>query len=164
MGQLFTRELVTVDCCQCGLTFGVPEAWNRARHAKGDTFHCPNGHPLCFGKTTADELREKLASEKANADWWRGRADSADKRADHERSVANGYKGALTKVKKRVGNGVCPCCTRTFKDLARHMATQHPTFKASAGDAPSAPAGDGKTAGQSQAAPPAPVSTPQRDR
>lgn len=27
-----------------------------------------------------------------------------------------------------VGAGVCPCCNRTFKNLARHMAGQHPGF------------------------------------
>ena len=37
-------------------------------------------------------------------------------------------KGQLTKVKKRVGNGVCPCCTRSFTDLARHMESKHPAY------------------------------------
>jgi chemotaxis response regulator CheB len=34
----------------------------------------------------------------------------------------------LTKTKKRVANGVCPCCNRTFKQLARHMKAKHPEF------------------------------------
>ena len=33
---------------------------------------------------------------------------------------------ALTRVKNRVSRGVCPNCNRTFKDLARHMASKHP--------------------------------------
>ena len=37
-------------------------------------------------------------------------------------------KGELTKMKKRVGNGVCPCCNRQFVNLQRHMATQHPGY------------------------------------
>ena len=27
-------------------------------------------------------------------------------------------------------NGVCPCCTRTFPNLAAHMKTKHPDFGA----------------------------------
>jgi hypothetical protein len=27
-----------------------------------------------------------------------------------------------------VKHGVCPCCKRTFENLARHMKGQHPTF------------------------------------
>ena len=37
-------------------------------------------------------------------------------------------KGQVTRIKKRVANGVCPCCNRTFKDLAAHMSTQHPDY------------------------------------
>jgi hypothetical protein len=35
----------------------------------------------------------------------------------------------MTRIKKRVAAGVCPCCNRSFKDLARHMAGQHPDYK-----------------------------------
>ena len=47
-----------------------------------------------------------------------------------ERSAA-AYKGHLTRVKRRVGNGVCPCCNRTFKNLADHMTTKHPDYAGS---------------------------------
>lgn len=29
----------------------------------------------------------------------------------------------------RANHGVCPCCKRTFSQLARHMKTKHPDFK-----------------------------------
>jgi hypothetical protein len=41
-------------------------------------------------------------------------------------------RGQTTKARnqlERVGNGVCPCCTRSFTNLRRHMATKHPGFK-----------------------------------
>jgi hypothetical protein len=44
------------------------------------------------------------------------------------RKSRDGIKGALIKQKKRVGNGACPCCKRTFSALARHIKTQHPDF------------------------------------
>jgi len=37
-------------------------------------------------------------------------------------------KGQLTKTKRRVANGVCPCCNRTFADLSAHMHGQHPEY------------------------------------
>lgn len=37
----------------------------------------------------------------------------------------------LTKTRKRIANGVCPCCHRTFQNLARHMAGQHPAYEES---------------------------------
>jgi hypothetical protein len=40
----------------------------------------------------------------------------------------------VTKIKNRVGHGVCPCCTRSFQNLARHMASEHPTFAAEAAE------------------------------
>lgn len=43
-------------------------------------------------------------------------------------------KGVVTKFRRRVGNGVCPCCTRTFTNLSRHMTTNHPDFKAEAAE------------------------------
>jgi hypothetical protein len=48
--------------------------------------------------------------------------------AERERRRANGYKGHATRITKRAKAGVCPCCNRTFKQLAAHMASQHPTF------------------------------------
>jgi hypothetical protein len=34
---------------------------------------------------------------------------------------------AKQKLEARVHAGVCPHCHRSFKELARHMAAQHPT-------------------------------------
>jgi hypothetical protein len=28
----------------------------------------------------------------------------------------------------RIGNGVCPCCNRSFTNLRRHMTTKHPEY------------------------------------
>lgn len=123
-------------CPTCGVTYAVPERLVEDRRERGGSWYCPNGHTLSFTETEADRLRKeakrlerKLADEKGNAEWWRKRADSERKETEHARAQANGYKGALTKVKKRVGNGVCPCCNRSFADLSRHMETKHPTFK-----------------------------------
>ena len=59
---------------------------------------------------------------------WRTSAVKEESAPQKERHRANGYKGHATRISKRVKNGVCICCNRTFADLARHMATKHPTF------------------------------------
>ena len=38
-------------------------------------------------------------------------------------------KGVVTRLKKRAIAGVCPCCNRTFQQLAAHMAHKHPDYK-----------------------------------
>lgn len=55
-------------------------------------------------------------------------------RADRDQVKASNraLKGVVTRTKKRVGNGVCPCCNRTFQQLARHMEAKHPEYADSA--------------------------------
>lgn len=129
-------ELQIRVCPTCGITYALPQRVVEDRRARGGSWYCPNGHALSFHETDADRLRKdaqqlekKLAEEKTNSEWWRQRAADGRKEAEHQEARANGYKGALTKVKKRAGNGVCPCCNRSFVDLGRHMGTKHPAFK-----------------------------------
>ena len=71
-------------------------------------------------KSVEEDLRRtesRLASEKAQR-----------KFAEHR---VRAEKGAKTKLKNRIANGVCPCCTRSFQNLQRHIETKHPEFKGS---------------------------------
>ncbi len=127
-------QFVTIDCCKCGVTFAVASTLEQSWRYTKAGFYCPNGHSQAFVESTADrikrEMEEKLAAAhreidaaRKDVEWARVRANNAEKRV----SVA---KGQITKLRKRVGNGVCPCCNRTFKQLAQHMAHKHPEFKA----------------------------------
>lgn len=117
-------------CPSCGVTYAAPERLFQNRKDQGGSWYCPNGHSLSFTKTTVTELNEKLANEKHNTEWWRQRATNADQRADTAERSRSALKGQLTKERRRVGNGVCPCCHRTFVQLQRHMQARHPDFKA----------------------------------
>lgn len=113
-------SFATIDCCTCGLTFAVPESFERALRDKHQGFHCPNGHPLVFNaKNEAEKLRDELAKEKQ-------RREMAEREAGMEARRAVTAEQELARVTKRVKNGVCPCCNRTFQNLARHMKTKHP--------------------------------------
>lgn len=41
---------------------------------------------------------------------------------------ASALKGVATRMRNRAAAGVCPCCNRTFSQLATHMKKQHPDF------------------------------------
>lgn len=94
------------------------------------TFYCTFGHPQVFaeGETEADKLRRERNRLKQNEAWYESRLKELREEAEHQRNRANGYKGHATRIMKRAKAGVCPCCNRTFKQLAQHMATQHPQF------------------------------------
>ena len=121
-GTLVTRT------CWCGIHYAVPSEFYemiQRQHRDGrtqSTIYCPIGHTWEFsGKGEAEILREKLAEEQ------RRRKAARDLLAAEERSHA-ATRGHLTRQKKRVAAGVCPCCSRTFQQLARHMASKHPDF------------------------------------
>lgn len=123
--------------CGCGARQAMSreaESIYRQNHA---TFHCVHGHPRHWpaGETEEDRIRrerDRLKQEIARLEeWskmWEATANDQRQRAEHERRRANGYKGRATRITKRAKAGVCPCCNRTFVNMARHMATKHPTF------------------------------------
>lgn len=121
----FPTELVTETCCACGLLFAMPTRFEQALRDSGDSFYCPAGHKQFYGSNT---LQKRLERAEQSAKWERARADSAKREAQRAEMSRRAYKGMLTKTKKRVAAGVCPCCNRTFQNLARHMAGQHPRW------------------------------------
>lgn len=132
---------LTVQCCiRCGVPFGFPTELDARLHITHENFYCPNGHPQRYtGPSEADRLTAELATTKRAAEVERLRLERQvrDARADealerqarkHFEHKARGMKGALTRVKKRIAAGRCPCCSHEFKDLERHMKNQHPKW------------------------------------
>lgn len=120
--------LVAETCPNCGVLFGMPATFEQNRRKTGESFYCPSGHSLSYGKGETAKLREELDRTKRQLDSSRTYARAvADQKEAAERSN-RALRGSNTKLRKRVAAGVCPCCQRTFQDLARHMAGQHPDF------------------------------------
>ncbi len=117
-----STTLETVDCCNCGVVFAMPAGLLNRFRIHGGTFYCPSGHPQGFTKSEVDRLREKLDQQT------RAATEFAERAAIAERAEAKA-KQELSRVKKRINAGVCPCCGRTFQQLARHMKTKHPEVK-----------------------------------
>ena len=118
----FGMVLKAITCGACGIPFGIPSYFEKARLNDGKSFYCPNGHYVGWGnKDEIDRLKEVIERERADRAYWR--EEYAKETASHRAT-----KGQVTKLKKRVAAGVCPCCTRTFTNLQRHMANQHPEY------------------------------------
>lgn len=56
-------------------------------------------------------------------------ARAEDEKRAAERKAEKALK-ETKRLKKRAAVGVCPCCSRTVGQLARHMKTKHPEFVA----------------------------------
>lgn len=125
MTTLAIHKTFTVQSCiNCGVDFAMTDDLMGQRRRDGMDFYCPNGHPQRYTETDATRLKKaQEALERARA----AEVHLRDQRDAAERS-ASAYKGQVTRIKKRVGNGVCPCCGRSFQQLARHMATKHPDY------------------------------------
>lgn len=110
----------TETCCSCGMKFAMTSDFMRRRRDDHALFYCPAGHnQYYYGKTEAQKLKEQLEQRAAEVARLNVRAVDAESKLGR---VARAHK----KMRKRIANGVCPCCNRTFQNLLRHMQTEHP--------------------------------------
>jgi hypothetical protein len=113
-------------CPVCGIHYAVDKIvmdYKRSRSSndKENGWSCPNGHGLVFKEYDADIQRRR--AERAEQE----SARQQELRLAAERQAA-AARGQVTRLKNRSKAGVCPCCNRTFKQLAAHMANKHPSF------------------------------------
>ena len=122
--------------CWCGVAIAIPRSlydeYIRANGVQSGSFalRCPLGHTFVpAGRSEADKLRDQLAREQHRRE--QAEADAQHERrrvALRDRQIA-ARKGQVTRLRKRIENGVCPCCNRHFGDLHAHMRTQHPGWR-----------------------------------
>lgn len=138
--QYWSTTINYLTCGVCGVPHGISQTIYDGAMNSGKSWHCPNGHALRFTDSEKTKLERELAYQKANyerklageiklKEWAREDAKQAAAARDRYSRKASAYKGILTKTKKRIGNGVCPCCNRTFQNLMNHMKTKHPKYK-----------------------------------
>lgn len=121
---------VRLNCAECQMSFWLTDEFHLTMKQTHYTFYCPAGHKNFYpvGESETDKLRRERDRLKQEQAWYadRLRDEQANRQLAERRTAA--AKGQVTKLKKRAAAGVCPCCNRTFTDLARHMAGQHPGF------------------------------------
>lgn len=129
LGFTTLTKMAVETCCNCGMEFHVPAHWQAERRALGDWFFCPNGHRQHYTETEAVKLKRELAITQRQRDEAFARASQEHQaaRAIERRRVAQ--VAATTRLRRRVKAGACPCCKRTFRQLAIHMKKQHPDWE-----------------------------------
>lgn len=126
-------------CCvhHCKVQFFLPEElYQAALHSRGPInqggiqFYCPYGHQQHYIKGESPE--DKLRRER---DVLAQRVVQKDDEIRYQQNLRQGterrlsaVKGMVTRIKNRVGHGVCPCCDRSFQNLTRHMSHKHPDY------------------------------------
>jgi len=118
-------ELKEMQCGSCGVWHAIPQVMFDKCYREGGFWHCPNGHSRGYSEGNTAKQLEK---EKKRREW----AEQAEAERREELNTVNkklsAQKGVNTRLKNRAKAGVCPCCNRTFKQLAAHMKNKHPEF------------------------------------
>lgn len=123
-----TSTLVPTTCGACGIVFGLEKVYRDERYKDGQGFYCPNGHLCAWTETEATRLRKQLqATERCLSNAREETQRQRELRTQVERSL-RGTKAVVTRMKRRTVKGQCVCCSRKFKDLEKHMKTEHPDW------------------------------------
>ena len=110
-------ETLVVTHCWCGIALAIPSNLHRVAEDEGKSVYCPIGHTFVFGSSYLEKLEREQRRHRATRDL-----------LDHEQRSHAATRGHLTRTKRRVAEGVCPCCKRTFKQLRAHMRRKHPEY------------------------------------
>lgn len=107
-------DFVMMCCGECGIEFQVPDFFQEERKKTGKGWHCPNGHPRVYRESDADRFRRERDRALQQI------AERDDMLAAKDREIK--------RIKKRAASGTCPCCQRSFGNMALHMKRQHPEY------------------------------------
>jgi hypothetical protein len=126
---------VVWQCRTCGVFSTCPQAVYEEQRAEGGFHHCSNGHQ--WGWTKENSEREKLRRERDRLKQETARLEDARREAvesaNRETARADAAERKAKRLTKRAAAGTCPCCQRTFSNMASHMKQRHPEFVAETG-------------------------------
>lgn len=126
-----TINIDYIYCCRkdCDAQIIMPGRVMQQYRDNHDWFYCYRGHRQYFpGKSDEEKLKEQLENKERELASANKRREWTQQELEHEKRSKAAIKGQVTKMKKRAANGVCPCCKRTFANLASHMKTKHPKY------------------------------------
>jgi phage/plasmid primase-like uncharacterized protein len=109
--------------------YALTERYMEKKRESSGRWHCPYcraGWGYAEGEN--DRLRRELSESKTNAAREKAAHDQTREALKTSEEECQREKEKAARVKKRIAHGVCPCCHRTFRALARHMKTKHPEY------------------------------------
>lgn len=118
----------------CGHTILLTKEHYDACRETGRTWYCTvcGCARIYGGKNTVEQLRGELAAARQREETEKSRRIAAEQAVRDKQEALRKEQKSKERLKKRIKNGVCPCCHRTVSQLARHMQTKHPDFAPSA--------------------------------
>lgn len=130
------RHTVT-QCGTCGVHHTVPELVYETQQREGGFHTCPNGHSRGWKTGAEQKEQEQIRRERDRLKQDAARLEEENRQAWASatalRERADKAEKAAKRLKKRSSAGTCPCCSRTFSNMAEHMKHQHPQFVADGG-------------------------------
>lgn len=128
------NEFTTVHAVRmagCGHVVFLSAEHRTERLRDHERFYCSTCGKINYYTATSDleDLEGRLNNAIDQRDTARANLQTQRKKTQHKQRQLAAQKGVTTRIKNRIGNGVCPCCKRTFTNLARHMKGQHPDYR-----------------------------------
>lgn len=111
-------------CNACIDNFPMREEKYEELEDCGNTFYCPQGHPLQISR---EAIVDQMRSAKRRGDYLRDRCDKLQRRTE-------ALKGVKTKYLNRLLRGECPYCGKSFNytldgeshnDVVEHIREKH---------------------------------------
>lgn len=125
---VYTGTLVVVNCGCCGTRHAIPEQLQRQAKEYGKKWYCPTGCHITYCDNDLKRIKEELEQANSSIASRDDRINRLHNELTNEKHKVRAEKSAKTRLKNRVKHGVCPCCNRTFKQLADHMKEKHPEY------------------------------------
>lgn len=123
----YTGTLVVETCCECKMKFALDREFYNERRNDHKLFFCPAGHQQFYsGKSDKEKLEQEVKALKERESYLEEAKARLHNQLASSKHRERAQKAAKTRLFNRVKNGVCPCCNRTFSNLAEHMKTKHP--------------------------------------
>jgi hypothetical protein len=121
-------SLEKIDCPSCAAVYALNEDFINRRRKDGIGWVCPycKAGTTFGGDSENERLKKQLAEEQA-------RKTRALDEANRLRADVLTTSREVERLKQRAANGVCPCCTRTFSNVAQHIKEKHPQYRPGSG-------------------------------
>lgn len=132
MGQVLQIAVTLHEesCGECGGVYAINNVFRDQCYKKGASWTCP--YCKCgwgfSGNSENSKLKRSLEEKERELEAERARKQAALNRANEAETNLAAATRREQLHKKRVAAGTCPCCQRTFKQLAAHMARKHPDY------------------------------------
>jgi len=127
-------DLVTEECCNCGVLFAIPSELRDRLVSKKTVFYCPNGHDQHYlgesDAAKAKRLAKELEEAKEREKWALTDAQNAWRMHDDEQRARKVAEKAQRLADRRASAAMCPVdgCHRQIQQMARHLRSKHPEF------------------------------------